>query len=692
MESQCGRLPRVSLHSLPPFDGHGPLPAIGYLRGYLEKHRPEMSVTCAYWNQAICKLVRPWVDERIMRGGSESYEELFDAVFARFYLLEAEQPADAGEIEFLEKHGSIYLDAQPLEGFVALCDRVSSFLSEEAQRLGLDTMDIVGASVMHRQLIPALAFLRHAKRRLRTPLTILGGFPTAQDARQIMTAFPFVDIGVFGDGEQTLLEICDAWQDAAALEGLAGTVVRRGERVIENPARGYVHALEMAPANYEGFNWSDGSEGSLLLPICNARGCSWGKCTFCILKSRPPQNFSTRDPQSILEEIRQHMTSIRKTSQVPIQIYFLGNEIIDRAQGPAVLVDLLRGLIELRAEFGKLSIFGELSPLDMTDEVARLLNRLEATLQLGFEQWSRVVELARKRHRIIDGVQALKCFERYPNLHIDGFNLIVGFPGENLTDVYETKSNLWRLKYLLAPLAARSDSGFLSGGPLRVNPRPLHMMQVAIPPQIARGWDFQNPFIRENAAHRPCTILLAMMCGDETVAADYVSRNQYFEAYDTTATAGLQRRLVARLEELLKECGIQACRDPGGLLELVLSDGHQRMAVPLESCLLRILHETRDTVSRTRLAERLADIPADEVEEGIEFLDTAELLYVSRRDGRMINTLPTHIQAEVDVVVLHPQSDESNGRGGSGAAQPAPGVLAISSDGAIRDAGPAGCG
>jgi hypothetical protein len=143
-----------------------------------------------------------------------------------------------------------------------------------------------------------------------------------------------------------------------------------------------------------------------------------------------------------------------------------------------------------------------------------------------------------------------------------------------------------------------------------------------------------------------------MMCGDKTLAADYVSRNQYFEAYDTTATAGLQRRLVERLQVVLDECSIAAYRNPDGLLELLLVNGRHRLAVPLEECLLRILHETRDIVSRAELAERLAHIDEDEVDEGIEFLDTAELLYVSGGDRRLINSLPAHIQAEVDRAAL----------------------------------------
>jgi hypothetical protein len=674
MEPRPELLPRVSLHSLPPFTSNCPLPAIGYLRGYLETHRPGISVTCAHWHQAIWKLVRPWVDERLFRGGPESYEEFFDALFARLYLLEAEHPADAGAIDLLQKLGSIYLDAQPRESLIALGDCVASFLGAEAQRLHLDTMDIICApmeevrtSMMQRQLIPALAFLRHAKRRFRpltpdpsppqgeggrTPLTILAGFPAAQDARQILTAFPCVDVGIFGDGEETLLAICDAWQDPAAVEGLAGTVVRRGDRIIENRPRGYVNAPDLAFANYEGFDWSNAGEGSLSLPIYNSRGCPWGKCTFCILNSRPPQDASARSPESIVAEVRQHMTGIRKTSAAPIQVHFLGNEINGQGQGPPFLAELFRGLIQLREEFGGLSVFGELQPVDLTDEVASLLNRLDGTLQLGFEQWSRVVQLAHKRHRIIDGVYALKLFERYPNLHLNGFNLLVGFPGETLPDVSETKNNLWRLKYLLAPLAARNGPASPGGESRLVNPRTLRMMQVAIPPEIVKRFDFNNPFIRENAAHRPWTVLLGMMCGDERLTADYASRNQFFEAYDTTATDGLQRRLTKRFEGLLEECSIRAYRNPDGLLELELYDGRHPLAVPLENTLLRLLHETRDIMSLAQLKERLADIPGDEVEEAIEFLDSAELLYVSRHGRRLINTLPASIQAEVDLAAL----------------------------------------
>jgi hypothetical protein len=312
-------------------------------------------------------------------------------------------------------------------------------------------------------------------------------------------------------------------------------------------------------------------------------------------------------------------------------------------------------------------------------------------VQLGFEQWSRVVQLARKRHRISDGVYALKLFERYPNLRLSGFNLLVGFPGETLLDVSETKSNLWRLKYLLAPLAARNGPASPWGEPRLVNPRTLRMMQVAIPPEVVKRWDFNNPFVRENAAHRPWTVLLGMMCGDERLTADYAIRNQFFEAYDTTATDDLQRRLVARFEGLLEECSIRAYRNPDGLLELELYDGRHPLAVPLENTLLRLLHETRDIVSRAQLAERLVDIPGDEVEEGIEFLDTAELLYGSHRDRRLINTLPAPIQAEVDLAAFALQRADGNGPDGSGAALRADGVVVAGSDGAARDTGPAGC-
>jgi hypothetical protein len=206
-----------------------------------------------------------------------------------------------------------------------------------------------------------------------------------------------------------------------------------------------------------------------------------------------------------------------------------------------------------------------------------------------------------------------------------------------------------------------------------------------------KRFDFNNSFVRENAAHRPGTVLLGMMCGDERLAADYALRNEYFETYDTTATDGLQRRLVTRFEKILEVCTIRACRTPGGLLELELYDGRNRMAVPLEPTLLRLLHETREIVSRARLAERLADIPGDEVEEAIEFLVSAELLYVSRHGRRLINTLPTAIQTQVDLAALTRERGDGPGAEGVATALSVAGVLVAGSDGAVRDTDPAGC-
>ena len=99
--------------------------------------------------------------------------------------------------------------------------------------------------------------------------------------------------------------------------------------------------------------------------------------------------------------------------------------------------------------------------------------------------------------------------------------------------------------------------------------------------------------------------------------------------------------LAAHMIRSAKRCGADVAKFQIYTPSVILDPTH-----PLLAPWWAIIEATELDLQKARMLKRICD------EEGIEFLDGAELLYLSRDGRKLINTLPASIQAEVDREVL----------------------------------------
>jgi len=141
----------------------------------------------------------------------------------------------------------------------------------------------------------------------QTPV-VLGGYHATVLPEESLAEFPAFDLVVFGEGEQTAVELARALESGAALDDVAGLCRRAGGQIVRHRPRRALAALNALPlpawdlmplAGYQAHYTTDRS--IIELPVNTGRGCI-GRCKFCARVSGPM--VRRRSAASILEEIQ----------------------------------------------------------------------------------------------------------------------------------------------------------------------------------------------------------------------------------------------------------------------------------------------------------------------------------------------------------------------------------------------------
>lgn len=146
---------------------------------------------------------------------------------------------------------------------------------------------------------------RIIKEELPQSLLIVGG-PHLSVYPELCLHFKEFDIGVLGDGEESLLEILERYSRSESIENIAGTVVRTAEGVKLNPPRREFKSIDDYP--FPAVDLLDRSlyraitVESPFFTMVTSRGCPF-KCAFCsqIYNGSPGTRF--RSPQNVVDEI-----------------------------------------------------------------------------------------------------------------------------------------------------------------------------------------------------------------------------------------------------------------------------------------------------------------------------------------------------------------------------------------------------
>lgn len=179
-----------------------------------------------------------------------------------------------------------------------------------------DDADAIGVGLMFSCTWPATReLLKRIKATHPTKLLILGG--------EHVTALPHltflqspVDIGVLGEGEETLREVLAALESGEPLSNVPGLVLPGPNRCVQRTAvRKRIQSIDEIPLPawrhfdleaYMAFNQPHGASRGRFIPMLATRGCPY-ECTFCASASMWTQRWLPRTPSLVVDEMERYI-------------------------------------------------------------------------------------------------------------------------------------------------------------------------------------------------------------------------------------------------------------------------------------------------------------------------------------------------------------------------------------------------
>jgi anaerobic magnesium-protoporphyrin IX monomethyl ester cyclase len=168
--------------------------------------------------------------------------------------------------------------------------------------------DVVGIKVFIENTAQVFAIVRKLKSLRSGIRVVLGGHIATLYSAQILEAEPDVDFIVFGEGEESILELCARLKEGKNLKGCPGVFYRDAAVVFKGEPRNLIADLDSLP--FPSLQLIERQSRSLspylLAAIATSRGCI-GQCNYCVVKKvfhRPTlAQWRGRSGAKVAEEI-----------------------------------------------------------------------------------------------------------------------------------------------------------------------------------------------------------------------------------------------------------------------------------------------------------------------------------------------------------------------------------------------------
>ena len=184
------------------------------------------------------------------------------------------------------------------------CAALSMGFKELKERISSIKPDIVGLTAMTPTVGSALRVAGLVKETVPSALVVLGGVHPSFMDKQILKQTETVDAVVRGEGEYTMAELVSAYQRGEGFKGILGITFRNDNSIARNPDRPFIENLDALPRpalkyfpleKYRIF-------GKKILPIVSSRGCPF-QCSFCVTSRVFGRKVRMRSPESVVNEM-----------------------------------------------------------------------------------------------------------------------------------------------------------------------------------------------------------------------------------------------------------------------------------------------------------------------------------------------------------------------------------------------------
>ncbi|HKV92093.1 MAG TPA: radical SAM protein [Candidatus Angelobacter sp.] len=308
--------------------------------------------------------------------------------------------------------------------------------------------DFFGFSTVCSSYPLTLRIAEAVKRAHPRSIVVLGGPQASVVDRATMRAFPWIDVVVRGEAEQSLPEVVEAVAETRSLAAIPGITFRQGGEIVRNPDAPLVLDLDALP--FPAFHLFPDVRFCRHFPLELGRGCPFS-CTFCSTNDFFRRRFRLKSPARMIDEMRW----VRET--YGISSFELVHDMftVDRKR----VVEFCQALIESKEEF----YWGSSARTDCIDEelIALMAKAGCRGIFFGIESGSRRMQkIIDKGLELNDSAARVRSCDKYKiNTAV---SLMAGFPDETMDDLRETAAffvNSLRYDHadpqlsILAPLA-----------------------------------------------------------------------------------------------------------------------------------------------------------------------------------------------------------------------------------------------
>lgn len=190
---------------------------------------------------------------------------------------------------------------------VRLIDAIAENLTKEEvrQRIREFSPKVVGVTAMTPTFKGAMEAAQIAKEE--GAITVMGGVHMALFAAETLT-YDYVDYGVIGEGEETIIDLCDAIENDKAVSSIEGLAYKNGSEIKVGSPK-LIANLDDLP--FPAYNllpmhlYSSIIGYDTATTMMGSRGCPY-KCTFCY-KTPSDKKYRRRNVKSIVDEIEHVM-------------------------------------------------------------------------------------------------------------------------------------------------------------------------------------------------------------------------------------------------------------------------------------------------------------------------------------------------------------------------------------------------
>jgi radical SAM superfamily enzyme YgiQ (UPF0313 family) len=149
---------------------------------------------------------------------------------------------------------------------------------------------------------PLTLRIAKALKLLRPDSAVLLGGPQASVVDlQTLTVFPFIDLVLRGEAEQTLPQLLDQLRGTRKFDRVPGLTYRVGSELRRNPNAPVIEDLDALPS--PAYHLTDWLRGADKADLELGRGCPFS-CTFCSTNDFFRRRFRLRSPERVLSDMR----------------------------------------------------------------------------------------------------------------------------------------------------------------------------------------------------------------------------------------------------------------------------------------------------------------------------------------------------------------------------------------------------